>query len=95
MDPTQGGPLWTSFRARYREHFGSEPDVFAARGYDAAVLVVDGMRKVGPSRSLLRDELMELRRTVGVAGEMRFDATSNNLAPIHTVGISGGRFVLR
>ncbi len=95
MDPAQDGPLWTSFRERFRGRFGTEPDVFAGRGYDAGTLVVEGIQKVGLSRSLLRDELMMLPRRMGVAGEMRFDATSNNLAPLVTVIISGGRFVLR
>ena len=95
MDPDEAGPRWSAFSERYRARFGTKPDVFAARGYDSGVLVVESLRKVGLSRTLLRDELLGLRNTTGVAGEMRFDPTSNNLAPIVTVSISGGKFVLR
>jgi len=94
-DPAELGPLWTSFSERFRAKFGSEPDVFAAGGYDAATLVVEGLRDVGLNRAMLRDELLGLRKKVGVSGEMRFDPTSNNLAPIFMVGIIGGQFVLR
>ncbi len=95
MDPAESGPRWAAFRESFRAQYGTEPDVFAARGYDAGTLVVESIHKVGLSRSLLRDALLEVRNRTGVAGEMRFDPTSNNLAPIVTVGISGGRYVLR
>ncbi len=94
MDPAARNDAWSAFRERFRARYQAEADVIAARGYDAAVLVIDGLRQAGLDRTLLRDELMQIKRRTGVAGEMRFDPTSNNLAPIYTVEINGGGFVL-
>lgn len=87
------GP-WKSFRERFVERYDLEPDEFAAYGHDAGALVVEKIRAAGLNRARLRDALLEVRERAGIAGDMRFDPTSNNLAPLTLVRVQGGRFVL-
>jgi ABC-type branched-subunit amino acid transport system substrate-binding protein len=95
FDPGRQEPSWLEFKRRYRERFGSDPDAFAAYGYDAARLVVDAVRKQGLNRARIRDGLSAVRKHRGVTGVIHLDATSNNISPVVLARASGGRFVFR
>ncbi len=86
---------WLGFRRRFRERFDTDPDVYSAYGYDAARLVVDAVRRVGLNRVQIRDALAGIRVHQGVAGTIRFDATSNNIAQPQLAVVRDGRFVPR
>ncbi len=95
IDPGRKDPRWSDFQRRFQTRFGREPGTFAAYGFDAANLVVEAVHQVGLNRVLIRDYLMGMRAYRGVAGEMLFDATSNNISPPFLAEISGGRVVAR
>lgn len=86
---------WRGFRERYRARYDAEPDAFAAYGYDAATLVIEAVRRQGLNRARIRDAMMGIRSYQGVAGPMRFDTTSNNVARPFLARAQGGRFVVQ
>ena len=56
-----------------------ETNMDFALGYDAASLVVDGIRSGGDSRRELRDTLVQDRWHEGMSGTFRFDALGNRI----------------
>jgi ABC-type branched-subunit amino acid transport system substrate-binding protein/predicted negative regulator of RcsB-dependent stress response len=53
------------FVDRYRRRYQSNPSVFAAQAYDAARLVLDGVRRGATNGRTLRDQLKVAETTVG------------------------------
>jgi branched-chain amino acid transport system substrate-binding protein len=92
-NPPMDDPGWLAFDKRYRERFGAAPDLFAAYAYDATRLVVATIRSEGLNRARIRDALTAIREYRGVTGTMIFDATSNNVTPVATMRVRGGRLV--
>lgn len=92
FDPTRTDESWTGFAKRFGAKYGVPPDAFAAYAYDGARILLSAIRKVGPNRFRIRDEMMAVRQFDGVTGRMLFDPTANNLAPLHLVEVRGGAF---
>jgi len=86
---------WRQFQRQFRTRYGVEPDAFAAYGYDAGVLTVDAIRRVGLNRVLIRDALSEIRYYQGMGGVIELDATANSVAPVFLARVEGGKFVPR
>jgi ABC-type branched-subunit amino acid transport system substrate-binding protein len=95
IDPTRDDDTWNDFRSRFTERYDAEPDAYAAYGYDAAVLTVEAIRRVGLNRALLRDALSEFGSYHGVAGTIELDTTANNVAPVFVTQVRGGELVVR
>jgi len=77
-------PTVKDFRKKYSAFYASEPDSFAALGYDSAYLLADALRR---SKSLdgpvLRDALAATTSLHGITGEIvRFDGLRNPQKPV-------------
>jgi branched-chain amino acid transport system substrate-binding protein len=70
-------PASGAFVRRYTERFGFEPDPYGAAYYDGAMIVADGMRKLGPDPEKLRDYLAHLKGYVGLARVYTTDENQN------------------
>ncbi len=69
-------PLVQDFVTRYITAYGEEPDLLAAQGYDAAMLLRRQIEKSARvSRGSLRRELLEVKGFPGVSGLASFDET--------------------
>lgn len=62
----------------YRAEFHKNADTFGGHAWDAIQLVVAGLRKVGPDRAKLRDEIERTRGFVGTGGIFSFSPTEHN-----------------
>jgi len=93
LEPDRQDPAWLEFSERYQARFSRPPGFFAAFSYDGARLLIDVIEQVGLNRARVRDELAKRTEYHGVAGELRFDPTHNNLGQIHIVEVRGGRHV--
>ncbi len=76
-------PMSADFVKRYNAAFKFRPDPFGASYYDAALMLADGLRKVGPDAEKLRSYFAGLKGFKGVARTYNIDPLTNNLA--HTV----------
>lgn len=62
------------FRAKYRKKFGSNVQIYAPYAYDAAMLMMDAMQKVGSSDPAKYLPVMATSKYQGVTGTIEFDA---------------------
>jgi branched-chain amino acid transport system substrate-binding protein len=62
----------------YKERFNSEPGTMVAYGADAAFIVVDAIKKVGPDRAKIRDAIENTRGYVGISGIYNISPEDHN-----------------
>jgi branched-chain amino acid transport system substrate-binding protein len=73
-------PASAEFVKRYTAAFKIRPDSFGTSYYDAAMIVAEGMRKVGPDPEKLRGYLAGVADFKGMARNYSTDAGTNNMA---------------
>ena len=68
--------------ARFIERFSAErqrpPDYTSALTYDATRLLIEAIRRAGPSRARIREALTQLSPWHGIGGPIDFDGTGQN-----------------
>ncbi len=69
---------WRSFSRAYRRRYGGSPSRVAALGYDAATLVVQGVKSGAVTQELMRDFLSGIHNFTGAAGPVAFDENGAN-----------------
>ncbi len=64
------------FRARFRARHGHDPDMYAATGYDAALVIIAAIRRVGTDRARIREALASraVAPVQGATGPIHFEA---------------------
>lgn len=82
------------FARRFEARFGHAPDSFAAHAYDAVTCVAAAAARAGSwEREAVRAELAKTRKHPAVTGDLAFDATGNDVRPVHLARVVRGRFV--
>ncbi len=89
MDPSVGGRM-AEFVARYKKAFGIDPDPYGLAYYDGALIMAEGMRKVGLDPKALRDWLVNLRDWPGIGHVYTFDAKGNGVSDLAIVKARSG-----
>ena len=92
FDPTSANPIWTAFRAAYRERWGEEPDAYAAHAFDGMNLVLDAVKKAGLNRVRIRNALAAVERYQGATGLIVFDNTFNDVGSVYLATVENGEF---
>jgi branched-chain amino acid transport system substrate-binding protein len=85
------------FSRTYTERFKLPPPPSAAEARDAVYAVAMALKKSGPDRAKLRDELEKINNFVATAGTYNFSPTDHNgigTKDLVIVGVEGGKFVL-
>ena len=95
LDPTRDDAKWTSFRERYRQKNGEDPDAYAAFAYDGMNMLVGAIEKAGLNRGRIMQALRDyqMKEYDGVAGRVPFDYTLKNVAPVTLSRVENGKFV--
>jgi branched-chain amino acid transport system substrate-binding protein len=78
----EGTATRESFARRYQSATGAYPSPVATEAYDAVRLVAQCVRKAGPNRARLRDQILRAQGIAGVAGKFSFDSQGNNRADV-------------
>ncbi len=89
-------PLVSGFVAEYKKRYGSEPNQFAAQAYDAVGIMLDALKRAGPTatRAQVRDALAATTDYPGVTGVTSFDKlTREPNKSLAKLEIKGGKFV--
>ena len=72
--PDDERPAVQRFVTAYRAAYGGTPGFYAARGYDAMIVLATVMREFGTSRTAIRDGLVKVRDVPSVLfGSVQFD----------------------
>jgi len=66
----------------YRKRYGQPPGEFAPEAYDAAMLVLDAIQKVGTDPTAIRDYLHSVHDYDGASGRITFSASGDVEKPI-------------
>ncbi len=93
FNPAKLGQTTQAFMERYRGAFGSDPDSFAAHGFDALHLAASALRSSAERGIPVRDALAAFTTYDGVTGKGGFDASGNETRPVELARVLGGRFV--
>jgi branched-chain amino acid transport system substrate-binding protein len=73
------------FARRYQQKTGERPSAIAAGTYDAVSLVVLALRRAGPNRARVRDQIAATHGFPGVSGTIDLDSEGNDRANLHLV----------
>ena len=73
FEPDSEAPKIQSFVNTYRETYGVPPDLYAAHGYDAMMVVAEALRTSGAIASNFWKGLSSIREFPGVTGMIQFD----------------------
>ncbi len=66
------------FARAYKEEYQLEIDTFAAHGYDAIAIVVEALKKAGPDRAKIRDQIENTKGFVGIDGVYNYSPTNHD-----------------
>jgi branched-chain amino acid transport system substrate-binding protein len=86
-------PAGRNFADAYHAAYGQQPGEFAPEAYDAAMLVLDAIQKVGPSPTAIRDYLHQVHNYPGASGQITFSSTGDVQKPINVMTIRHGKVV--
>ncbi len=93
-DPT---PSVRDFVRKYEERYGARPDALAARGYDAARVLADAIRRAGKTDGpALRDAIAQTKDFAGVTGMITLGPDRNPIGKkLVVLEIKDGQLVLK
>jgi len=66
------------YASDFKKKFGRDPDTFGGHAWDAAMLVVSAMRKVGNDPAKIRNEVEKTKNFIGISGVFSFTPTEHN-----------------
>ena len=64
--PEDPRPIVQTFNKAFRDRYGTEPDSYNARAYDALLLLSEVMRRSGPDRKAIQDGLASVKEVPSV-----------------------------
>jgi ABC-type branched-subunit amino acid transport system substrate-binding protein len=82
-----------TFVADWRDHFGGEPGVFGALGFDAANLVLLQLAGSDGERNDVREGLLRVQGYPGVSGVTSMQADGNARRRPYMLGVRRGKIV--
>jgi len=89
MDASVGERM-KGYVERYKTKFGTDPDPYGLSYYDGAMLMADGMRKVGTDAKALRDWLANVKNWQGIGHDYSYDAKGNGVFDLAVVKAKPG-----
>lgn len=87
----------TSFSAAYQAKYGHPPATFAGNGYDAAMLLIDAIRRAGDKPEAIRDALENVQDYVGVTARYTYgpqDHFGTRPDSVEMLTVEQGKFTL-
>lgn len=86
-------PAVQEFVQRYQRRFQSTPTLFAMQGYDAARLVIEGIRRGATTGEAMQEFLMTQRDLPTLAGPASFGPDGTLHRPLFLLQVKHGKFV--
>lgn len=89
-------PAVQQFVKDYKAAYGVEPDGFAALGYDAAMLMIDAIKRAGSADPVkVTKALAESKDVKGVAGNITMDKNHNPVKSAVIIELVNGKEVVK
>jgi len=93
--PEDPDPVVQTFVRQFKARYGVLPDGQAALGYDAAVLLLDAIRRADSTDGKAVRKALTLTDRRMVTGRVRFDAGRNPVKPFVVMEVKGGKVARR
>lgn len=78
----------TAFKAKFNE----DPDMFAAQAYDAAMIVLEAMKKAGADPQAIQAEMAKIKDFPGITGKTSFAENGDAVKDILILKVEDGSF---
>ncbi|CCO07171.1 ABC transporter substrate-binding protein [Desulforamulus hydrothermalis] len=92
----QDDPNVKAFVEKYKAKFGQVPDSMAALGYDAAILIVDAIKRSGDgSPEKIKEALKATKDVQAVTGKLSFDENHNPIKGAAILEMKDGKQVYK
>jgi len=89
-DPSENAQ---NFVKAYKEKFNEEPDMFAAQAYDAAMILLNALKKTnGQGGEALQKEMANTKDFPGITGTTSFTENGDALKDIIILKVENGKF---
>ncbi len=89
--PQDGSPAQNRFVAGFRQEYKTAPSAIGALGYDAALLILEAIKKANSADPEKIRDALENIETEGVTGKISFDAFHNPVKPAVIIKLVDGR----
>lgn len=89
VDASVGGRM-ADFTTRYKAKFGQDGDAYGLAYYDGALILVEGLKKVGTDPKALRDFIASQKSWDGIGQTYSFDGKGNGVPGIVVVKAKPG-----
>ena len=93
LDPQSSSPEFLAFRELYRQRFQQDVGFPAVVAFNAAQVVIKGLREKMPGESL-KQAVLRLRRFPGLQGDVVFDDTGDVQSRTYLTEIRNGQYLL-
>ena len=87
-------PVAQNFISKYKEVYNSTPSTYAAYGYDAALVIIDSIKKAGTDRKAVRDYMANIKDLKGATGINSFDENGDVIKQPLRLIINEGKFTI-
>lgn len=87
-------PVAQNFISKYKEAYNSTPSTYAAYGYDAALVIIDSIKKAGTDRKAVRDYMANIKDLKGATGINSFDENGDVIKQPLRLIINEGKFTI-
>lgn len=84
-------PFYQKFEAKYHNRYNAEPDVFAAYGYEGAMVLFQTIVAGGPVSE--QQQRLTSTRFPGLMGDVAFDTNGQVVRPVGIMRVKNGRFI--
>jgi ABC-type branched-subunit amino acid transport system substrate-binding protein len=92
-NPERVSPRLERFRKAYRQRFGTEPETYAAHGYDGMNLLLWSIQVAGLNRAKIRDVIAHLPHPwPGVTGDIVLSAALDDVADTYLAKYENGQW---
>jgi len=94
--PDDKDPLAVKFAEAYKKEYGQAPSAFAALGYDAALMLIDAIKRAGTTDSdKIRDALEQTKDLKVVSGVITLDAKHNPIKSAVVIEFKDGKQIFK
>jgi len=85
-------PIVQDFVREWTNKYKSDPSMVSSQGYDAAMVILEGLRKAGTDKEKLAKAIHEIKDLEGTSGKISFGPDHEVIKPIIFMTVKDGKF---
>ncbi|MDO3676645.1 ABC transporter substrate-binding protein [Paenibacillus ehimensis] len=89
---TDNRPVVQKFVKAWHDKYKGEPDMLSSQSYDAAMVILEAMKKAGTDKEKLKQAINETSELEGTSGQIRFRTDHEVMKPVIFMTVKDGKF---